>query len=602
LATTNANFKVKNGLDAVGAVTSAGLSLLSTTSPIILNGQAGTSGQVLTSAGAGATPTWTTVSGGGSGFTGAGTSITGVQSAAGVALPISTANNTTASGAITISSGTTSSGIGGITSGSVTIGTGDGAGSGNNSGAIVIATGAGSGSSGNSGSVTIDSGIKSGTGTTGTILIGTTNTSGISIGRTGITNTLTGTVNYNGASSPIHLNGSAGTSGQVLTSAGAGATPTWTTVSGGSGASLSTFNTFTQAQVIQPSDAGPALSLINAQRYLTINSYSFSTYYNGEEDVYVTTMNVTSIPGLTSGTYQIGVRSLINNYPVVAASYNNGVFTNENTTGYLTIYAAAPQIQFTPPVLSIRSGSNNAKRLEIGETGVLYLGGAEVGDPFPIQAAREGNGGYLSASYEGALNWKLGYLVDYPVVPIVTSDGRLAIASTAGTSGQVLTSAGSGSTPTWTSKGHTLISSVSFSGSAPSFTSIPGTYKKLVLEIKFTNIGSITGNLQMTVNSGATVSTTAYNTGSTTAVVQTAGATVPLSNGAPTAGDLVTVEMPNYSQTRPMMWISGSTGASAQSARWGVAATAAAITQISFTASTGSFTSATGTAILYGVN
>jgi hypothetical protein len=35
-----------------------------------------------------------------------------------------------------------------------------------------------------------------------------------------------------GASSPISLNGSVGTSGQVLTSAGTGATPTWTTISG----------------------------------------------------------------------------------------------------------------------------------------------------------------------------------------------------------------------------------------------------------------------------------------------------------------------------------------------------------------------------------
>lgn len=41
-----------------------GLTLTSTTSPITLNGSVGTSGQVLTSAGAGATPTWTTVSGG----------------------------------------------------------------------------------------------------------------------------------------------------------------------------------------------------------------------------------------------------------------------------------------------------------------------------------------------------------------------------------------------------------------------------------------------------------------------------------------------------------------------------------------------------------
>jgi hypothetical protein len=169
-----------------------------------------------------------TMAGGGSGFTGAGTSITGVQSAAGVNLPISTANNTTASGAITISSGTTSDGTGGITSGSVTIATGAGAGSGNASGAILIKTGNGSGSPGPSGSVTIDTGTSSGSGTAGTISIGADNTSGITIGRSGIATSLTGKMNYAGASSPILLNNSAGTSGQVLTSAGADVTPTWT--------------------------------------------------------------------------------------------------------------------------------------------------------------------------------------------------------------------------------------------------------------------------------------------------------------------------------------------------------------------------------------
>jgi hypothetical protein len=199
LATTNSNFKVKNGLDAGGTITCTGLTITGTlaqsgtSSPITLNGSVGTSGQVLTSAGAGATPTWTTVSGGGSGFTGAGTSITGVQSAAGVALPISTANNTTASGAITISSGTTSSGIGGITSGSVTIATGAGAGSGNASGAILIQTGNGSGSTGPSGSITIDTGTGSGA-AAGSILIGTTNSPTITIGRTGSTTTINGSL------------------------------------------------------------------------------------------------------------------------------------------------------------------------------------------------------------------------------------------------------------------------------------------------------------------------------------------------------------------------------------------------------------------------
>jgi hypothetical protein len=61
----------KTGITAEGVLTSNGLTLSSTTSPIILNAAAGTSGQVLTSAGAGATPTWTSVSG-----TGTVTSIT----------------------------------------------------------------------------------------------------------------------------------------------------------------------------------------------------------------------------------------------------------------------------------------------------------------------------------------------------------------------------------------------------------------------------------------------------------------------------------------------------------------------------------------------
>jgi len=49
------------------------------------------------------------------------------------------------------------------------------------------------------------------------------------------TQTFTGTVTYSGTATPVSLNGSTGTAGQVLTSAGAGATPTWTTVSASGG-------------------------------------------------------------------------------------------------------------------------------------------------------------------------------------------------------------------------------------------------------------------------------------------------------------------------------------------------------------------------------
>jgi len=138
-------------------------------------------------------------SGGGSGFTGAGTSITGVQSAAGVALPISTSTVSTGnSGAISIITGTVSS-ASTPTSGAVTIKSGDGASSIAHSGAITIQTGAGSGSGGNSGSLTIDTGAGSGSGSAGSILIGTTNSPILTIGKTGAAIGVTGTTTFTGS-------------------------------------------------------------------------------------------------------------------------------------------------------------------------------------------------------------------------------------------------------------------------------------------------------------------------------------------------------------------------------------------------------------------
>ena len=63
-STAGAQFVGAGGVNTTGTLTSTGLILSGTTSPITLNGSVGTSGQVLTSGGAGATPTWTTVSGG----------------------------------------------------------------------------------------------------------------------------------------------------------------------------------------------------------------------------------------------------------------------------------------------------------------------------------------------------------------------------------------------------------------------------------------------------------------------------------------------------------------------------------------------------------
>lgn len=57
-STAGAQFRGAGGVNTTGTVTTAGLTLSSTTSPITLNASVGTTGQVLSSAGAGATPTW----------------------------------------------------------------------------------------------------------------------------------------------------------------------------------------------------------------------------------------------------------------------------------------------------------------------------------------------------------------------------------------------------------------------------------------------------------------------------------------------------------------------------------------------------------------
>lgn len=147
--------------------------------------------------------------------------------------------------------------------------------------------------------------------------------------------------------------------------------------------------------------------------------------------------------------------------------------------------------------------------------------------------------------------------------------------------------------------GYTLIASTAFSGTIPSFTSIPQTYRKLVVQIVFTSMGTFSGAVNLTVNSAATTPYTLYLTGSTSAVTSTVGTAIPLSNGTPQVSDLHTVEMPNYYGTHPMMYISG--GNSTSQVRWGIASTAAAITQVSFSAGT-TWGTAIGNAYLYGVN
>ena len=77
---------------------------------------------------------------------------------------------------------------------------------------------------------------------------------------------VTGSFNLSGTTSPLQANGSAGTSGQVLTSAGAGATPTWTSATSAAGIKSKGVSTLQTAQntydvTLSTLDAGDAITV-----------------------------------------------------------------------------------------------------------------------------------------------------------------------------------------------------------------------------------------------------------------------------------------------------------------------------------------------------
>jgi hypothetical protein len=170
----------------------------------------------------------------------------------------------------------------------------------------------------------------------------------------------------------------------------------------------------------------------------------------------------------------------------------------------------------------------------------------------------------------------------------------LQVGASAGTTGQVLASAGAGNTPTWKDTGYTLISSVAFT-SAPSFTSIPQTYKKLYAVIVFATLGTFSGALQYTVN-GAGTGYSRFQPGVSTTFTTSAGAAAVLTLAAtpPVVGDSYWVEINNYTQTNSRSIGCGSVYTFGNTIP-------AAVTSFAFGGST-SFGGATGTAYLYGVN
>jgi hypothetical protein len=211
-------------VSSTGAITSAGLNLSSTTSPLTTNGSAGSSGQVLTSAGAGNSPTWATPVG--LGYVGSFQTTAGSSSSA-VSLAPATVSTTPAND-ISITGGATTNSTGNagevnITGGASTTGTGLSSG-----GNVIIRGGATNTTNGAGGNVTINGGQGSGANGNGSVTIGNTTTDSVTISPAlTLSSGVSGRLNLIGTVSPLQANGSAGSSGQVLTSQGTGNTPTW---------------------------------------------------------------------------------------------------------------------------------------------------------------------------------------------------------------------------------------------------------------------------------------------------------------------------------------------------------------------------------------
>jgi hypothetical protein len=133
---------------------------------------------------------------------------------------LTSVGNITGSTAMEITAGTASS---------ISLRAGSISGTSGTGGAVTISSGNGGSTSGAGGAISIDTGTSIGVG--GAISIGTSNASSVTIGRSSITTTIPGKINLSGSTAELQVQGSPGASGTVLTSAGAGATPTWQTPS-----------------------------------------------------------------------------------------------------------------------------------------------------------------------------------------------------------------------------------------------------------------------------------------------------------------------------------------------------------------------------------
>jgi len=420
----------------------------------------GTSGQVLTSAGSGAPPTWAaapasaniaaattigtvananvsltafpgTTSVGS--FSILGATATGANTAGSVIIQAGSSSTNGAGGATTVAGGDQTAGTGQPTVGTLLLRGGDQSGNGQPGGAVTLRGGNNS-NNGVGGAVT----ITGGTGITG---------GGFLSLQTAPTTTLTERLRIlnNGAWSVGTGGAATGTSGQVLTSTGATTAPTWqavalanATVLGGTANTAVSITGITGTSASAPMTIQPGNAGTGAGNSLTLNGGTAGTSSAGG-GVTITggaglstsaggAISITSgtsggTAGAVSGAVTIASGAGLVNGGAGSISILGGDTANNATTAAITITSGPSSGQFTTGAVNIKSADGTG----VGASGVLTL--------------RTGAAGASNATSSGAMTLGSGNgPAATGAVSLVTGN------SSAGTAGNITVSPGTGTT------------------------------------------------------------------------------------------------------------------------------------------------------------
>lgn len=291
--------------------------------------------------------------------------------------------------------------------------------------------------------------------TLGTVVAGTWNgaTIGVLYGGTGANTFTPYSVICGGTtgSAPLQNVAGVGTPGQVLTSNGAGALPSWQPT--GDVASVTgTLNRIDITGTANNPIVNISTSYVGQATITTLGTIATGVWQSTDIDIPYGGTGVSAIPA-----YSVVCGGITNTSPIQTVS-------GLGTAGYVLTSngaAALPTWQVTGNVASITGGTGitvtGTSSVPIVSISATYAGQASIVTVGTITSGTW-NGSILTVPYGGT---GVASITAYSLVcGGTTGTGNLQTVSSTGTLGQVLTSAGPGALPTWTTPTTGTVSSV----------------------------------------------------------------------------------------------------------------------------------------------